>query len=235
MAYAYIQNTENSNNTANANLSTSGTPMTVTAHNTLIAATSHGSTGTPTTFVSNLGSTFTYLGVAAFSGQTIRGWLCQDAAGGSDFFTGNADSSTTNIQGLIIAEYSGLVTSGGAIGFSGLGQTSPGAGTDTVFSGNIVVGTTPAALVGVCNNRSANGFPTIGSTPLTYNDRGNFWPNIGGGARGRWEDTRLSSNGTYQTTFNCNTHSGSVFVTFAVALAEIGALSGPSLMGQICL
>lgn len=222
MPAAFVQLVSNDQTPSTATLDTSATPITVTAHNSLVGCSSHGSAGTTNTFASNLGSVFTKLGVGVILGQELDFWLCQDAVGGSDFFTAHANSGT-NVQGLIVSEISGCVTSGG-YGFIALGQNGPGVGANSVTSGLLPVAFVPSFLVGFSNNRSANGFPLVGTSPIAYTDRGNFWPTIGGGARGRLEDFRQVTAGSWAATFDPNGHTGSLFISGLVSLSEIGAV-----------
>jgi len=213
--------------TASASCTINPTVIT-TAGNTLIGIV-HANTvgiGAPNDL---LGNNYVQLGHADNgAGQSEFLYLCQNCLGGPNIISSAWNGA--NLSLLWVGEYSGLVTSGGALATAFNTQNGPGNGANAATSGNLSVGSVPAMLFGFINNNTGSFAPTPGTSPLAFTQRGPNSVNSTGGARANTEDVRITSGGTYAATFGTGTAGADDFNTLAVAIAEA---TGGALMAWV--
>lgn len=176
-----------------------------------------------------LGNTYTAgpgAGKAGIFGFGLFLHYCQNSLAGANIITGHTNGTTD--EAIAVYEYSGLVTSGGPVGFPAYSaQNGPGAGTDVVTSGLLSTGLLPCMVFGFgCDFSASSFFPIAGTN---YTARGGVWSFYNTDAQA--EDRRILVPGGVAATFSPGAHTGDVYASLGVAFAELGA-TGPSLLGQ---
>lgn len=151
-----------------------------------------------------------------------------------------ATASTGALDGLYVAEYSGLATSAMLINSIGNFQSGPGTTPtlNSVTSGS-VTNTVPAMLFGFTypDNTAVTALPTAGTSPTAFTGRTGVWATFNGNATapGIPEDAAISASAA--ATFGCA--AGALqfqnFLTVAAVFALAGGGAGTPFMGQICL
>lgn len=217
MTSAFVQGADNSSVAGVASLAVTLTP---TPGNTLIIVTNQASASTPT-LTDTGGNSYSAPVSTANLGQALVLYLCQNTLGGSNTLT--AHSNSTNLSALYVAEYSGLVQSGGTLGYAGQGQNGPGAGADSVSSGTFAFSAVPAMIFALSIDQTGSNVPVAGTG---FTGRGSLFANYTGGVRAISEDQRIVTPGTYAGTFapSVSGHTGDLFLTIAFALQEIVGL-----------
>lgn len=226
MPYAYVQQVENS--LASATSSIAAPSISCTAHNTVLVLGSQNPGSTPS-ITDTAGNSYSLLGHSSLFAFGVFLYICQDTLGGANVITTHTNG--TDCNGILVSEWSGLVTSGGALGVAFNGQNGPGSGADAVTSGTMVISSgTPAASISFGWDNTAGTFIPVHGTGFSSHTA--VWAAINGNAQALLEDQRITSSGTYAGTWSADpSNTGDLFSTIAVILAELG---GTALMGQIC-
>lgn len=222
MAYAFVQSVENSQAATTGSLAAPS--ITATAGNTLIIICSQNP-GSIATLTDTIGNVYTLAGHSGIAGFGKFLWYCQNTLGGANVITGHTNGS--DFAAIVVSEYSGLAVSGGPLGSAFQAQNGPGAGTDIVTSGTFSVAVAPALLYGFSTDDTGSFVPTAGTLYSGFTGRGSIWGNLTGGVRAITEDQRLTASGTYAGTFGNITKGGDVYLTDAIAFAELGAGVNP--------
>lgn len=144
--------------------------------------------------------------------------FCQNLLAGANIITGHTNGTTD--EAIAFFEFSGLATSGGALGANYNAQNGPGAGADAVTSNGFLVGAVPALVFGFGVDFSGSSFfPTAGTN---FSGQGGMWSNYGTDAQA--EDRRELVGGSFAATYSPAAHTGDVFAALGVAFAELGAV-----------
>lgn len=228
MAYAFVQQVENSG---------SGSPKTVsitpTAGNLLFGLIGSDSTGA--TYGCSDG-TNTWIACGVFDGTSIGAGI-----GAGLFYAKNCSGSTVtvsgshtggSITGVYVAEYSGLDTSAPFIASSANPQNGPGSGTDAMTSGNANATSQPTAAIGFYFNSLGQDLMTE-AAGTGYTGRTAVWAPIGSAGTivcARPEDKRVTATGNVAATFTATVgDGGNVFLTVIALFAEAGSIATPVL------
>lgn len=197
-----------------------------TAGNSQIAIAVQATGSTPTITDTAGNSYSSPLGFAEL-GTSLFAYVCQNIVTGPNIVT--CHSNSANLSAVLTAEISGLKTSGGAVGIIGLGQNGPGAGTDSVTTGPMAINTVASLLYALSVDLTGSNVPVAGTG---FTSLGSKFANYTGGVRAVSEHRRITINGNYAATFapSVSGHTGDLFVSIAVALGEIGSISGGGAM-----
>lgn len=195
----------------------------------VITSQNPGSTATVTGVAGNTYALRQHGGIASFG---LFWYECQNMLAGPDILTGHSNGNDLNA--IAVGEWSGLVTSGGPLGFNATAVNGPGQGADILTSGTFSVGSLPAMVIGFCVDTNPGGFVAPAGTSMTARGSG-VWANLTNGVRGGFADRRVTSGSSYAATFGILSapHSGDVFITDGAAYAEIGAVVSSTLLGPV--
>lgn len=164
-----------------------------------------------------IGNSYTLAGHAGIFGFGLFVHFCQNTLGGANVILGHTNGTTD--EAIAVFEYSGLVTSGGALGQNFNAQNGPGTGTDIVTSNTFVIGIVPALLFGFGGDFTAAGaMPPVGTG---FNGLGAIWSNYNSIQQG--EDKRILTTSSVAATFSLAARGGDVYEAIGIAFAELGS------------
>lgn len=227
--YAFVQKTENSNQSFSASPIACPAITTTVSNLLLVAAMSFDANITITDGA--VGNTYNNLGFVATpaSGGRITLFYAKSIAGAST--TIQLNTTGPWIQGVAAWEYSGLDTTAPYITgtFVGQSQATPGTTTDACTSTNSNITSVPAMQFGFNwdeNNASSN-TPSAGTG---FTGRGQIWKPLGSGGgffTAQGEDKRVTSTGNSAATFTSIAGGTDTLVTITVAFKESAAVVTP--------
>ena len=208
MSYGFIQSSGNDSN------NTRTTAITVTSGNTLIYSVQlNANSGTITIDDGGQGNTWVPIGsIDDGFGTSLYVWYALNAVAGSTGVLSTCPGQNTLRP--MLQEYSGLAS---YIGVNSAFDNGPGAGANTINSGNINVTPQPAMLWSRCFDDTNTESPSAGTSPISFTSRS--VPTVGVEPDfTSHEDARITATGNAAATFG-NVHNN-YYLIIAAAFAE---------------
>jgi hypothetical protein len=240
MSYGFVQLAQASTDSTSGN--TASTPnfgVANTVANLIFAAAMYddgGASGSPSFAIADTrGNTYSpIVTVDAGGGRIGAIFYAKNIAAGSNavVLTVGGTPGSSYYKGILAAEYSGLDTVAPftAGEFAGQAQSSVGAGTGAVTSGNTpAIAHQPAVIIGLSSILHSTSGPPNADTGAGFTSRGQFWQFATGTNFACLEDKRVTTLAAFAATFTASGGAGNDWASFAVVFKEAagGGSGGP--------
>jgi hypothetical protein len=149
--------------------------------------------------------------------QMLIGLYAQNAIAAATTIT-LTETAGSHLDGLYVADYSGIATTNAFLGGASAVRSSSGIGANLITTGNVTGVSSSALLVGFTFDATGGAVPTAGTSPTVFTGRAAVWNS----STSLPEDAIISSN----VAATWGTVSGNQFDTFysgAMAFALTGA------------
>jgi len=198
VAYAAVQQKDATSASASS-LATGNFASNITAGNLIWVVCRVASGVTANTPTDTVGNTYTLIGSCTTAGiSVLYHWYAKNVTGGTNSVTVGSTGGPGNMD-VYASEWSGFDQSAPLLGHNEL-WSNPGTGSaDSVVSGTATVTTTGAGVLGFDHDVNGRSHTNPGDEGTGFTALANAY---GGNGIGMPEHKRVTSNGTYQATFD---------------------------------